>query len=510
VFSQGMAFAVQLIATVVLARILVPSDFGVVAMVTTFSLLLMSFGLNGFTEAILQRDDLDSSLASNLFWANLSMGSLLTVAFALSGPLLARFFGNPHVARVTVGMSATIFLSSSSVLHLALLKRAMRFTAVSVNAVVAQGVSVFVSVVLGLAGWGYWALVAGCVALQLSATIGAWIMCRWTPSLPRMGCGTGSMVRFAMNVYSHFIVNYSAMNLDNLLVGWRFNAQALGFYKKAFDLFFLPANQLLSPVGAVAVSALSRLKHDSVQYRRHFLSGLSVVAFVGMAVGADLALVGHDLIRLILGPGWGETGRIFRFFGPGIGLMLIYGTHGWLHLSIGKADRWFRWGIIELAVTSLLFVLALRWGPVGIAGAWTASFWILLIPAFWYAGRPIEFGVAPVLGVVWRYFLASLLAAGASVEIVQRIPSLLNAAGSPGAASRLALISTLFTALYLASVSLLHGGFAPLRRFAQMVQEIVPWRRNSSPREAVPVTAGPVARTRLVLAEQETTLTSKG
>ena len=120
---------------------------------------------------------------------------------------------------------------------------------------------------------------------------------------------------------------------------------------------------------------------------------MAVTALVGMGVGAELTLVGKDVIRLVLGPGWEESGRMFTFFGPGIGIMLIYGTYGWIHLSIGTTGRWFRWGIVEFAVTALLFLVALPWGPVGIAVGWTASFWILIIPALWYAGRPISFGV---------------------------------------------------------------------------------------------------------------------
>src|ERR1700687_5898917 len=88
-FSSGMALAVQVISTVVLARLLAPTDFGLVTMVTTFSLLLANFGFNGLTEAIVQREDIDHGLASNLFWINLATGILLTVAFAAAGSLLA-------------------------------------------------------------------------------------------------------------------------------------------------------------------------------------------------------------------------------------------------------------------------------------------------------------------------------------------------------------------------------------------------------------------------------------
>src|SRR5258708_15312874 len=99
-----------------------------------------------------------------------------------------------------------------------------------------------------------------------------------------------------------------------------------------------------------------------------------------MGVGADLTLIGNDVIRLLLGPGWTDAGRIFVFFGPGIGIMLLYGTHGWIHLSIGRADRWFRWGIVEFAVTGLLFLLAVRGGPGGIALALAVCFFVVTIP----------------------------------------------------------------------------------------------------------------------------------
>ncbi len=104
-----------------------------------------------------------------------------------------------------------------------------------------------------------------------------------------------------------------------------------------------------------------------------------MLALVGMAVSADLTLTGKDVIRLLLGPQWDVTGGIFVYFGPGIGLMLIYNTHSWMHLSLGQAERWFRWGLIEVATTVSLFLLALHWGPSGIAVAWTVSYAILTI-----------------------------------------------------------------------------------------------------------------------------------
>jgi len=140
---------------------------------------------------------------------------------------MARFYSNPRATHVAIAVCLTIFISSTSVVHLALLKRAMRFSAASANEIVSRAVSVVTSILLAWAGWGYWALVAGVVAQPLSQSVGAWTLCRWIPGLPRRVAGTGSMVRFAMNIYGRFTVNYFARNMDNLLVGWRFGSGPL-------------------------------------------------------------------------------------------------------------------------------------------------------------------------------------------------------------------------------------------------------------------------------------------
>jgi PST family polysaccharide transporter len=473
--SGGVVLCVQIVATMVLARLLAPRDFGVVAMVTTVSLFLTNFGPNGYTEAVIQREEIDHGLASNLFWINVGTGLLLTIGFGAAGSLLAWFYRDPLVARVAVGVSVSIVLTSTSVVHLALLKRDMRFPTTSANDIVARMVSVTVSVALGWAGWGYWALVAGVIALPLSQSLGGWYLCRWVPGLPRRVAGTVSTVRFALSVYGRFSIGFFTQNLDNLLVGWRFGAGPLGFYKKAYDLFALSGSQITAPLTNVAVSALSRMKRDSVEFRQHIIGALALMAFLGMGLGADLTLIGKDVIFLLLGPKWGASGRIFTFFGPGIGVMLVYYAHGWIHLSIGRADRWLRWSIIELTVTGTLFLLGLHWGPVGIAAAWTLSFWILTVPAFWYAGKPVGIGVAPVVGAAWRYLVASLLAGCATAAIIHGIPSLGAVAGSGGALTRIALTTGLVGTFYLGGVILLHGGYSPIFQVIGLLMEIVPW-----------------------------------
>ncbi len=467
-------FALQIGSVVILARLLTPADFGIVTMVTTFSLLLRSFGLAGFTELIMQREDVTESLASNLFWINLGIGTILTLAFASSGPLLALFYHNSAVVQVAQGMSLTIGIGCLGYVHTGLLQRAMHFRTTAIINFTGQVLQAIVSIVLAMAGWHHWALVWGSVTQTAVVAMGALLVCRWIPSRPRRASGTGSGLKFAMNVYSHFAFSYLTRNTDNLLVGWRFGARALGFYKKAYDLFVLPETQLLAPLSAVVVSTLSRVRRDREQFQRYFLRTISVLALVGMGIGADFALVGGDIIRFLFGPGWEEAGRIFVLFGPGIGVMLLYNTHGWIHLSIGRPERWFRWGLMEFACTVTLFLLALRWGPSGVAFAWTASYFLLMFPGFWYAGKPIGLGIGPVIAVIWKFFAASVGAGLGTVLIIRATPYFTTALGAPGALVRMGSVSLVFFGLYLGGIVALHKGLRPLNETAALIRDFLP------------------------------------
>lgn len=472
IVSSVLSLGIQVGATVVLARLLAPRDFGLVAMVMTFSLLLANAPNNGFIDAMLQRKEMTEELASNLFWISLAISVALTIAFAAMAPLLALFYKEQTVTRIAVAMSLQILFTCVPTVHAALLRRAMRFPALARNDIVARAVAVAVSIAGGVAGWGYWALVAGQLALVLSTAIGVWLLCPWIPSRPRARRGTRDTLAFAGHISVRYGMNYFVRNFDNLLVGWRFGANPLGFYKKAYDLFALTMSQLVAANSNVAVSALSRVREDRAQWMRYVLGAMGMLAFLGMGLAGDLTLIGKDVIRVLLGPKWGEAGWIFTFFAPAIGIMLVNGVHGWIHVSLGHADRWLKWGVFEWIVTCGLFFCGLPWGPQGIAVAWCVSFWVLTLPAIWYAGQPIDFGVIPAVRAIWRYMVAAIVAGVAAWWVLADSAGMKSWGGTSGAALRIACMSAIFGAMYVAAVVVLHRGPAPLRTMATLIGEL--------------------------------------
>ncbi|HSS95398.1 MAG TPA: lipopolysaccharide biosynthesis protein [Terriglobales bacterium] len=477
--AQSCTYLVQLAGVTVLARMLMPADFGLITVVTTFSIFLASIGQIGFPEAILQRENLNHQVTSNLFWINLGISAVLTLAFAGCGAILARVYADPRITHITEFAALSIFFTATSVIHSALLDRGMRFMASSSITILSRLMSVIVSIILAFAGKGYWALAAGVVAQPIVQTICAWTFCRWIPSLPRRADGTKAMLAFATHVNGVGNLNYWTRNMDNLLVGWRFGPGALGFYKKSYDLFVLPTNQLLSafPVG---VSTLSRLVQDPPRYRRYFLNGISALALVGMCAAGVLTFIGRDIVRLVLGPAWGLSGWIFVVFAPGIGILLIYKATMMIHLSIGTSARLLRWTVVELVVTGLLFLIGLHWGPIGVAAAWTTSCCVLLIPGFQYAGKPIQFKSSSLIQAIWRFPAASLLAAGMCALLIHQIPSIAAMPDWKGALVRVVVYSSIFTAFYLCSIFIVHGGWQPIREFASVLQDMIASRKSRS------------------------------
>jgi len=474
IFANAFSFFVHFFSTIILARLLTPIDFGLITMVTTFSLLLQNFGGNGFTEAIIQKEDINHKMISTLFWVNGAIMSVLTILLILMAPFLAWFYNSPQLKTITVGVAISIIAAGMSTIHMAILRRNMQFYLTSGIEVAARTLSILVAIILAWTGWGYWALVANIVIYPLVVAISGWLFCGWRPGKRGPFREILPILKFALHIYGNFTLNYFSRNIDKLLIGWRHGAQPLGYYKKAYDLFALPANQLISPLSNVALSALSRLVHEPEKYHRYYLNALSIIAFIGMPLSAMLTLAGKDIILLVLGPQWTKAGEIFCYFGTSIGIMLIYGTQGWLHLSLGRPDRWLRWGIFECFTTSAFFIVGLPFGAEGVAIGYSISFYILAAPCLMYAGKPINLPLTHIISSTWRYFAAALLAGLISFTILYKINFIFSIFAHFNVFFRIIIASTLCLTLYLIMIVLFYQSLNPIKQFLSTVHQMLP------------------------------------
>jgi PST family polysaccharide transporter len=325
-------------------------------------------------------------------------------------------------------------------------------------------------------GWGYWALVANTVIQHLIVAFCAWIFCRWRPGRPGSFKDIIPILKFAIHTYANFTLNYFSRNIDKLLIGWRYGAQPIGYYKKAFDLFALPASQLIAPIHNVALAALSRLTSDPEKYSHYYLNTLAIIAFIGMPISAILTLTGKDIILLILGPQWTKAGEVFCYFGASIGIMLIQSTQGWLHLSLGRPDRWFRWSIIECAILTCFFIIGLPFGIEGVAIAYSLSFYLLAAPCLWYAGRPIKLNIISLISSIWRYFAAALVSGLLSFTILYKLDYAASIFTHFNVFIRIVTAGTLCLALYLIFIIIFYQSLHPIKSFFSTAYQMLPGR----------------------------------
>jgi O-antigen/teichoic acid export membrane protein len=406
--SGFSTFFIQTIGVVILARLLKPADFGLVAMVTSifvFFRVLRGFGL---TDAMLQEKEIDHKKISTLFWINVAFNIFLTLLFAAFGPMFSWFYHEPKITLIAIVISLEIFFGGLATQHRALLKRNFQFYRDAAIDIPSAIFGFGTAILLAWYGWGYWALVSRWLVSAMVEVIGAWTFCQWRPGLPAFGTGVMPMMKFGMNMLGNFSVGYFSMYLDKVLIGWRYGSSSLGYYDRAYYLFMAPTQRMSVPLLHVSVATLSKLREDPVKYKRYYLNAVSTLAFIGFPISAMLVIMSNDIVLLLLGPKWGKTAEIFSVFGFAIGIEMVYSTFAWVHISLGKSDRLMRWSIIGSIFTSISYFIGLHFGTIGIAIAYTASRYILTGPCLWYAGKPINIKLRSIISAIWKYYLSAV------------------------------------------------------------------------------------------------------
>jgi O-antigen/teichoic acid export membrane protein len=388
IVAQGSKFVINMISAVVLARLLTPQDYGLIAMVAVFTNFTSLFRNLGLSAATTQRAEINHQQISTLFWINIAFSVLTMLVTAACAPLIAAFYGEPRLTWVTLGIVIGFIFSGLTVQHEALLKRQMRFTALGTIDVLSMLIGFLTGVMMAWYGAGYWALVGGQLALGASYAAGIWIACDWRPSLPTKNSGVRSMIAFGSNLTGYNFLNYFSRNTDNLLIGRLWGSQQLGLYSRAYQLLLLPLDQVCSPLDGVAVTALSKLVDTPVRYARAYLRILEKLAMLTMPGVALMIATSDWLVRVMLGPKWADTGRIFAVLGI-VGLLEpISLSVGWLLISQGRTRRILHWGIIDSVLSLVSIVAGLPWGALGVAVSYSLAGFFLRKPLlFWFASR---------------------------------------------------------------------------------------------------------------------------
>jgi O-antigen/teichoic acid export membrane protein len=378
VVSQGAQFLIRTASTVVLARLLTPADFGLVAMVVAITSLATAFADLGLSEATIQRKEITPDQVSALFWINVAIGMGLTLITMASAPLLASFYKEPRLRNITLFLSLAFVIGGLRVQPDALLKRQMRYKAIAIRDIAAFALGVPVAIVIAWRGGGYWALVAFPLTSSFIQMALSWLMVNWRPSLPRRNTQIGSMVAFGGNVAASYLVFNIHRSADNVLIGWYWGATPLGFYSKAYELLMLPVRQLNLPIGSVAVSAFSRIQGEPERFARYYLRTAGLIMWISTPIFGFLLVAAQPVIVLILGAQWRAAAPVFQILAiSAVGQMLLESTV-WLFVSLGQSARLLKMLLLISPVIIGSFVVGLPFGIKGVALAYSVALTLTL------------------------------------------------------------------------------------------------------------------------------------
>jgi O-antigen/teichoic acid export membrane protein len=403
----------QIVAAIVLARLLAPKDFGLVAIVTvltSFAPLLIDFGLG---DATAQKSKITRSQVSSLFWISSGTGLAIAVVVAACSPLIAWTYREPRLEAIALCSSVTFVLFGASNQHLALLRRTMQFGKIAKIQILSGLASVAIAIFMAICGYGYWALVVRPITSALCVGLGAWLACRWRPGFPVFDSEVKSMVRFGLNVVGFSVTYTVARALDRIGLGLFYRPDEVGYYQNAITLYDNSIFQALIQLHTVGSAALSKLQSNPAVLRQKYEAALSALAFFVMPTAAILSVTAEDLTVLLLGEKWRAAGLLLSIIALRGIFQAIEGSQGWLHLSTGRADRWRNWGIVSLVVQLVAILGGLPFGATGVAVAVVITSVLIAVPSISYAGRPIGIGAAVVIRAVGPQLIGAIITAAA-------------------------------------------------------------------------------------------------
>jgi O-antigen/teichoic acid export membrane protein len=371
--NQLYRIVLQVLSVSLLARLLVPEDFGLVAMVLAVigvGELFRDLGLSG---AAVQARELTTDQRDNLFWLNAGTGAVVGLVVAACAPLIALAYDQPELVAITLALAPTFLLSGLTTQHRVGLVRALRFTRLAWIDASGTTLALGVGLVLAVTGAGYWALVGQQLAAGLLALALVVMADRWRPGRWHRGVGTRHFVSFGGHLLVSSLASYVSTNVDSFVVGRRFGPEVLGFYNRGAQLVRQPGRQVMTSFTLVLQPILARFHEDRERLVSALRHGLIAGAYPIAVVGAVIAADARGVVLLTLGPRWTQVtpylvvmvlGVLLRQVTEGVSLALV---------ACGKGRELSTYSVLSAVVFVGLVVAGATVGPVGAAVAYSLA-----------------------------------------------------------------------------------------------------------------------------------------
>lgn len=382
--SQFVKLILQIGSMAILARLLEPADFGLVAMVTVFTGLALQFMEGGLSMATIQRNKINHAQVSNLFWVNSILGAGLCFIGLMISPLIARIYDEPRLMMIMAAMSFTFLIGGLSVQHDAILRRQMRFKILSIIDVLSMTFGIIAGITTAFAGLQYWALVISPIVTFTTMTIMRWLSVGWIPSMISRRSGVRPLLNFGANLTGANFIGYISNNVTPFAVGLIGGAQPLGLYNRANTLTSIPSSQLLPPIINVLQPTVARIADNPAQLKRTMISLMGKLALISTFITVVMALLADWIVYVFLGPMWDGAIPIFRFLAVFSFIQPLAGLIAVALIAAGQARALLVSKIHSLIITAIALLIGSYWGVYGVVLAFSLSGLLIRLPLFLY------------------------------------------------------------------------------------------------------------------------------
>jgi O-antigen/teichoic acid export membrane protein len=350
---------VSFVISIIVARILVPNDFGIMGiamMLIGYTNLFTDFG---FTEAIIQKKIEDKKTLDSIFTVNLAVSLILAILFFISSGYIADFFRSPECKNVIRVLSIVFVVTSFSAVPSAILRRDMNFRTLSLINLSSSFLMSLITLSLALNSLGYWALVFGQLIPNLLVTVVICYKVRWVPAINYDHSSMKDVFHFGVWNFTKTQLGFLSHHVDKFVIGRGLGTASLGFYDKAMSLASMPTNSLTANINSVMFSSFSTNKQDKDLLQTHFKKGLSLISFINFPIYIGLVVIAPYFVYSLLGEKWAPMIGPFQIILVGFITKTFGGLTASLNVGIGNYKKHtIRFSIaLGVFIVSCLFLL---------------------------------------------------------------------------------------------------------------------------------------------------------
>jgi len=390
-----------LVVRVILARLLAPDDFGLVAMASVFtgvSSIIMDFGTSS---AIVQKQKSDAYFESSIFWFNMMIGFGLWLIIILAAPYIAQVYDRPIVKSIIYVQSLTILLSSMCIVPRAILNKDIRFFPLAVAAIASQVIGAVVGISMAVLGFGVWSLVWYSLLTQAFFALPLWVVSSWKLKFHFDLEHIKEILSFSTYLTASKLLNYFRKQGDKFIIGFYIGEASLGYYSKAYGLILRPTKLISGSAGPVLFAAMSKADkandRENNRLRRLYIHTLQAYTMLNLPLAAILFFWARPLVLLVVGEQWLPAVPLVSLFAVSMWFQAMDNINPIALKSVGRSDWIFKIQVFLIPLFVVGYIVGVRYGTIGVASAYVMATLVAFTVKTLLVARTINLRIIDIL-----------------------------------------------------------------------------------------------------------------